>query len=144
VIASINGRLPVLWLFGLLATGVLAAVATPPWVVRNWQSDEGLPDNSVVDIGQTPDGFLWVATKTGLVRFDSVRVQPFPELMGFLRLPAGSPVRTGGPATCGTVAAVCDRRLTHGPRLPHAAHSLTTLTERRYKASIRENTPGMS
>ncbi len=80
MIAIIYGRIPVLWLAGLLALlamGVLAA-ATPPWVVRTWQSDEGLPDNSVVGIEQTPDGFLWVATKTGLVRFDGVRFQPFP------------------------------------------------------------------
>ena len=62
----------------LLAMGALPAVATPPWVVRNWQSDEGLPDNTVVGIEQTPDGFLWVATKTGLARFDGVRFQPFP------------------------------------------------------------------
>ena len=70
--SPIHGRRPVRWLAGLLAliaTGLAPAVATPPWVVRIWQSDEGLPDNSVVGIEQTPDGFLWVATKTGLVRF---------------------------------------------------------------------------
>ena len=81
MIAFINGRIPVLWLVGLLALlamGVLPAAATPPWVVRTWQSDEGLPDNTVVGIEQTPDGFLWVATKTGLLRFDGVRFQPFP------------------------------------------------------------------
>jgi len=75
-----HGRIPVLWLAGslaLLAMGVSPA-ASPPWVVRTWQSDEGLPDNSVVGIEQTPDGYLWVATKTGLVRFDGVRFQPFP------------------------------------------------------------------
>ena len=58
--------------------GVSPGAATAPWVVRTWQSDEGLPDNTVVGIEQTPDGFLWVATKTGLVRFDGVRFQPFP------------------------------------------------------------------
>ena len=62
----------------LLAMGMVPAAATPPWVVRNWQSDEGLPDNTVVGIEQTPDGFLWVATKTGLERFDGVRFEPFP------------------------------------------------------------------
>ena len=80
MIAIIHGRIPVLWLAGLLALlamGVLPA-APSPWVVRTWQSDEGLPDNTVVGIEQTPDGFLWVATKTGLVRFDGVRFQPFP------------------------------------------------------------------
>ncbi len=69
-----------LWLAGLLALlaiGVSSA-APPTWFTRTWQSDAGLPDNTVVGIEQTPDGFLWVATRTGLVRFDGVRFQPFP------------------------------------------------------------------
>jgi hypothetical protein len=47
-------------------------------LARTWQSDVGLPDNSVVGIDQTPDGFLWVAAKTGLVRFDGVQFRQFP------------------------------------------------------------------
>ena len=81
VIAFIHGRMPVLWLAGLLAlpaAGVSSATAPPPWVVRTWQSDVGLPDNTVVGIGQTPDGFLWVATSTGLARFDGVQFRSFP------------------------------------------------------------------
>ena len=54
-----------------------SAVAEQTWVVRTWQSDEGLPDNTVMAIDQTPDGFLWVATKTGLVRFDGVQFREF-------------------------------------------------------------------
>jgi len=80
VIAFINSRLQMLWLAGLLAlpaTVGSSVASTLPWIVRNWQSDEGLPDNTVVGIEQTPDGYLWVATKTGLVRFDGVRYQPF-------------------------------------------------------------------
>ncbi len=79
--ASIHGRIPVLWLAGLLAlpaTGVSPAAPAPPWVIHTWQSDVGLPDNTVVGVGQTPDGFLWVATSTGLVRFDGVQFRPFP------------------------------------------------------------------
>ena len=38
-------------------------------------------------IEQTPDGFLWVATRAGLVRFDGVRFQPFPVMVP--RAPAG-------------------------------------------------------
>lgn len=52
--------------------------AAPPWFVRTWQSDEGLPDNTVMGVAQTPDGFLWVATKTGLARFDGVQFRQFP------------------------------------------------------------------
>ncbi|MEI7903045.1 MAG: two-component regulator propeller domain-containing protein, partial [bacterium] len=62
----------------LLAAAAWPAWASPPWLVRTWQSDEGLPDNTVVGIAQTPDGFLWVATKTGLSRFDGLQFQPFP------------------------------------------------------------------
>lgn len=53
------------------------ASARASWFIRNWQSDEGLPDNTVIGITQAPDGFLWVATKTGLVRFDGVRFRPW-------------------------------------------------------------------
>jgi ligand-binding sensor domain-containing protein/signal transduction histidine kinase len=41
--------------------------------VRIWQSDEGLPQNTVRAIAQTPDGYLWVGTEVGLARFDGVR-----------------------------------------------------------------------
>lgn len=40
------------------------------WSYRSWQTDEGLPDNSVTGVAQTPDGFLWVATYGGLMRFN--------------------------------------------------------------------------
>jgi signal transduction histidine kinase/streptogramin lyase len=41
--------------------------------VRSWQSDDGLPQNSVYAIAQTPEGYLWVGTKEGLARFDGAR-----------------------------------------------------------------------
>ncbi len=48
-----------------------------PWYERSWQSSEGLPDNGVVGVVQTKDGYLWVATAGGLMRFDGVRFQEF-------------------------------------------------------------------
>lgn len=56
---------------------VLSVGAVTPWFVRTWQSDAGLPDNTVVSIDQTPDGFLWLLTQTGLVRFDGVQFREF-------------------------------------------------------------------
>jgi len=38
-----------------------------------WDSDSGLPQNSVDTILQTRDGYLWLGTQEGLVRFDGVR-----------------------------------------------------------------------
>ncbi len=37
---------------------------------QSWQSDSGLPQNTVYAVLQTRDGFLWMATEAGLVRFD--------------------------------------------------------------------------
>src|SRR5262245_53700929 len=41
--------------------------------VRIWQTDDGLPQNSVHAIAQTADGYLWVGTHEGLARFDGAR-----------------------------------------------------------------------
>ena len=38
---------------------------------------EGLPENTVVSLTRTSDGYLWVATQEGLARFDSLRFQTF-------------------------------------------------------------------
>jgi len=38
-----------------------------------WGLDQGLPQNSVQSIIQTRDGFLWLGTQEGLVRFDGVQ-----------------------------------------------------------------------
>ncbi len=56
------------------AAGAVSAYgASSDWFARVWQSDDGLPDNSVTGVAQTSDGYLWVATQSGLVRFDGVQ-----------------------------------------------------------------------
>ncbi len=47
---------------------------------RLWQVEDGLPGNDVQAIAQTRDGYLWVGTRRGLVRFDGIRFQPVAEL----------------------------------------------------------------
>ncbi|MEQ1762792.1 MAG: diguanylate cyclase [Pyrinomonadaceae bacterium] len=42
-----------------------------------WTTDNGLPQNGVRQITQTPDGYLWFTTFDGLVRFDGVRFTTF-------------------------------------------------------------------
>lgn len=44
---------------------------------QSWQTAQGLPQNSVTAIAQTPDGYLWLGTEEGLVRFDGVRFTVF-------------------------------------------------------------------
>src|SRR5271169_1690397 len=38
-----------------------------------WTSESGLPQATVNTIVQTTDGYLWMGTEEGLVRFDGVR-----------------------------------------------------------------------
>ena len=38
----------------------------------HWTTDDGLPQNSVYSIVQMPDGYIWLTTFDGLVRFDGV------------------------------------------------------------------------
>jgi ligand-binding sensor domain-containing protein/signal transduction histidine kinase len=38
-----------------------------------WRTQEGLPENRIRAIAQTPDGYLWLGTSSGLARFDGVR-----------------------------------------------------------------------
>src|ERR1700757_3714025 len=44
---------------------------------QSWQTDSGLPQNTVHDVVQTSDGYIWLATEDGLVRFDSVKFTVF-------------------------------------------------------------------
>lgn len=48
-----------------------------PYLVDLWQMEEGLPENIVNAIAQTPDGYLWCGTTHGLARFDGVRFTVF-------------------------------------------------------------------
>ena len=42
-----------------------------------WTVDNGMPENEIRGIAQTPDGYLWIATFNGLARFDGVHLTVF-------------------------------------------------------------------
>lgn len=70
-------------MLGLLALIVTrTAAATSHWnqhdfQLRSWGVAEGLPGNHVAAITQDADGFLWLATMTGVVRFDGFEFHNF-------------------------------------------------------------------
>jgi signal transduction histidine kinase/ligand-binding sensor domain-containing protein len=91
-------RLPV---FAVLATLVWAAPApvrasdlTPlsGYRVSSWSEDVGLPAGPIWALAQDGNGFLWIGSDAGLLRFDGVRFRTWHELAGG-PLPQGA-VRT--------------------------------------------------
>jgi len=44
---------------------------------KTWNTENGLPQNSVQAIAQTPEGYIWIATRDGLARFDGIRFKIF-------------------------------------------------------------------
>ena len=61
-----------------LTLGLLfCCAATPQYSRRIWRSEDGLPQNKIQVISQTREGYLWIGTSGGLVRFDGVRFVVF-------------------------------------------------------------------
>jgi signal transduction histidine kinase/ligand-binding sensor domain-containing protein len=48
-----------------------------PFIVESWDTEDGLPQGSVIAALQTRDAYLWLGTLNGLVRFDGVRFEVF-------------------------------------------------------------------
>ena len=53
------------------------AKALTQYVHQSWHVADGLPQDNVVSIAQTPDGYLWLGTEEGLARFDGLRFTVF-------------------------------------------------------------------
>ncbi len=71
----------------LTPVGIDPEKAVTQYVYNNWSEEQGLTQGSPFAITQTPDGYLWLGTTYGLVRFDGVRFTEYskkntPELKG--------------------------------------------------------------
>ena len=69
---GIPRRLAFLLLTVVVCTSVIRAIN-----FQTWNTANGLPQNSVQAVAQTPDGYLWIATRDGLARFDGIRFKIF-------------------------------------------------------------------
>ncbi|MCI0487136.1 MAG: histidine kinase [Blastocatellia bacterium] len=73
-------------IFLMLLTGFLLAGQRPVladstgYRFDSWTSGSALPQNSVYSILQTSDGYLWITTLDGLVRYDGVRFKVFNKI----------------------------------------------------------------
>jgi len=57
----------------LTVSGVASVGSAPDYAKRLWQAQDGLPDEIVHAFAQTRDGYLWIGTQGGLLRFDGQR-----------------------------------------------------------------------
>jgi len=64
---------------GFAATANATDAPDSPFYVDAWGSKEGLPGSAVISTIQTRDGYLWLGTQYGLVRFDGIRFTVFDE-----------------------------------------------------------------
>uniref|UniRef100_UPI00389953F7 two-component regulator propeller domain-containing protein n=1 Tax=Myxococcus guangdongensis TaxID=2906760 RepID=UPI00389953F7 len=68
-------------LAGLALAWPSLALDPQRWVSQysqdSWRSDDGLPQNSLLSMAQTRDGYVWLGTWEGLVRFDGSRFVVF-------------------------------------------------------------------
>ena len=65
-------------LFAPWAAALNPALDINQYAHSSWKLDEGFFKGAVHSIAQTPDGFLWLGTEFGLVRFDGVRTVEWP------------------------------------------------------------------
>ncbi|WP_263385244.1 sensor histidine kinase [Granulicella arctica] len=86
-----------------------------------WETDNGLPQNTVRAIVQTPDGYIWLGTDDGLVRFNGYEFKVFTaETTPELRSHGGS---SGGSSIQGlTVDAAGGLWIVTGGKLAFYAH----------------------
>jgi ligand-binding sensor domain-containing protein/signal transduction histidine kinase len=63
------------WSVGVAQTNPPAALED--LVLRTWDTEAGLPQNTINTMIQTRDGYLWLGTQDGLARFDGLRFTVF-------------------------------------------------------------------
>src|SRR5207249_5267433 len=78
-LAAIGWFLLGIWDGDARASNITVRHQASNYSIDVWTPDEGLPQNSVISMTQTRDGYLWLGTLNGLVRFDGIRFTVFDE-----------------------------------------------------------------
>jgi len=63
--------------FAVSASALDPARALSEYLHESWRTEKGLPGESITAVAQTSDGYLWIGTDKGLVRFDGLNFHQF-------------------------------------------------------------------
>jgi signal transduction histidine kinase/ligand-binding sensor domain-containing protein len=93
---TFHERLVVRWSWVGLAVTLFASTAqaldpnraVSDYLRNRWEAQQGFSGGTVYAIAQTPDGYLWLGTENGLVRFDGLNFLPFNQTNSAV-LPSG-------------------------------------------------------
>jgi signal transduction histidine kinase/ligand-binding sensor domain-containing protein len=72
------------WIMAMVSLGAAPAVESVDMLIRHWSTRDGLPNNRVRGVIRTADGFIWLATDGGAVRFDGMNFRVFGLREGLL------------------------------------------------------------
>src|SRR5262245_55891799 len=83
-----HGRRRQVVALGIVLVGILLALSGCAFALNptldisqyahsSWRIREGFAKGEITSIAQTPDGYLWLGTEFGLLRFDGVRAVPW-------------------------------------------------------------------
>src|SRR5215207_9992289 len=76
-IKSLDQSLRFLTIWVFIVVCLCASAKAQEYGFDVWTTANGLPQNTVTGVAQTPDGYLWLSTFDGLARFDGVRFTIF-------------------------------------------------------------------
>ena len=68
-----RGAAILIFIFIFLRGSFAETVPPTEFAVETWQTDNGLPQNSVTDVFQSKNGYIYASTYNGIARFDGVR-----------------------------------------------------------------------
>jgi signal transduction histidine kinase/ligand-binding sensor domain-containing protein len=97
--AAVALALSLLLAFAAAASGLDPARRITQYIHRVWTQEDGLPQDTVRAITQTPDGYLWIGTEEGLASFDGYDFRPFNRRSGTLPNDSVTALAVGGDGT---------------------------------------------
>jgi hypothetical protein len=73
------------WLASRSSSARVHSLSTPRWTSASyahfaWRFRDGFAKGEINSMAQTPDGYLWLATEFGLLRFDGSKAVPWQPL----------------------------------------------------------------